>query len=161
MRHEKLPIKFVYNCIICGLYAVFDIINILLCDLKIKIKAPRLRCLRVEFYNSSTHLFVKRVSAQDVDVEVMDALSSVIALVGHKSKTVFKAKVCGYFANLFKALAKGDGVFFSHLGDVSIVLLGDEQKMDGGLRRNVTSIVVSGCLLSGKWASMVANSAFS
>ena len=83
------------------------------------------------------HLFVKRVSAQDVDVEVMDALSSVFSLVGHKSKTIFKAKVGGDFAHLFKALAKGDGVFFSHLGDVSIVLLGDEQKMDGGLRRNV------------------------
>ena len=64
-------------------------------------------------------------------------LTTVCAFVGDETETVGKAELIGERRELFDAFCKSLRLCVGHLDYVCVMLFGDEQKMNGGLRIQV------------------------
>jgi hypothetical protein len=76
---------------------------------------------------------VHGASAEDVDVEMVDGLTAVVAGVEHEAEAVGEfafGERCGFF----EQVAEDVGRSFGHVSEVA---LGDEQPVSGGLRVDV------------------------
>lgn len=70
-------------------------------------------------------------------MQMLNRLTTVCAFVGYKTETVGKTELIGERRELFDAFCKSLRLSIGHLDDVGIMLFGDEQKVDWGLRIQV------------------------
>ena len=85
----------------------------------------------------SSHFQRKGLATQDMEVQVMDGLTGIVAAVGNHPVTVFQAFGGCDLRDHGENMGDHIGIFSGNLGNGGNMSLGDHQNVGGGLGGNV------------------------